>query len=89
MSASTSSKAPDLAAQITTLTAELREAKSLLNRSLPALGVHPRGFSQEVLVLVCHFVDADPADWTSHPDVMERRREILIAQGELSPREPA
>jgi hypothetical protein len=57
---------------------QLREARSILYQALPALGLHGRGFSQEALIRACDLLgDVRPEDWTAHPEVMARRREIL------------
>lgn len=55
----------------------VEEAQSIMFQSLPALGMHARGFSQEALIRACEFVGSNPQDWTQHPDVMERRRQAL------------
>lgn len=55
----------------------LREAESIIRQAIPILGLYRRGFSQEALIRACVFVGDDPEAWTAHPDVMERRREIL------------
>ena len=56
---------------------ELAEAKSVIYRMLPAVGMHGRGFSQEALIRGCYLTGNDPWAWTDHPHVLARRLEIL------------
>lgn len=59
---------------------EVREAKSVIYKMLPAVGMHGRGFSQEALIRGCFLIGSNPWDWTDHPDVLERRLEIMPAR---------
>lgn len=56
---------------------DLAEAKHIIYKMLPAVGMHPRGFSQEVLIRGCYLTGSDPWDWTDHPDVLEERLKFM------------
>lgn len=56
-----------------------REAKleEALRGCIPWVASSGRGMAQESLAVACELLDIDPYDWTYHPDVLTRRREVL------------
>jgi len=48
-----------------------------LRACIPWVATSGRGAAQEALAIACELTASDPYDWTSHPDVLTRRRAIL------------
>jgi len=47
---------------------------------IPWVATSGRGAAQEALAVACSLVGSNPYDWTSHPDVLKSRMELLDIQ---------
>lgn len=56
-------------------TAEHRH--ELLSRAMAPIGGHARGFAQALLAEIGAEVGSDPYEWSSHPETLRRRIELL------------
>lgn len=48
-----------------------------LQACIPWVASSGRGAAQEALAVACDLVGYDPFDWSTHPDVLKRRIELL------------
>lgn len=53
------------------------ELMQALAACIPWIASHPRSAAQEALAVACDLVGSDPFDWSTHPDVLKRRLEVM------------